>query len=251
VDDPIGTPVHDAASTSDGSGYLSSHLRSTRTGLGYDRLGYATKSWNTFGSSVPTRRDISILDIGPGECELAELLVTAHQYERVSVIDMSSEVIDVARDLGIPAVLVDDAEQYLNEHLGTYDVIFLLHVLEHVKKDSVIPLLSAIQGALRPGGRLLLEVPNMGDPFNGLHARYADFTHEVGFTQESLNYVLTQAGFAQVTMLAQVGASGRITRPMQTLARKLLHGLLFVANLPNGRQMRRPIGPVLSVRADV
>lgn len=233
------------------SGYLSTHLRSTRAGLGYDRHGYATKAWNTFGASVPDRRDISILDIGPGECELAEMLKETRAYTDVSVIDMSSEVIEVAQGLGIPAHLVDDAAPFLRERVGQYDVIFLLHVLEHVKKDSVIPLLRAVHGALGPGGRLLLEVPNMGDPFNGLHARYADFTHEVGFTLESLTYVLTQAGFTDVTLLPQVGASGRLTRPLQILARKLLHLLLFIANLPNGRQMRRPIGPVLSVRADV
>jgi 2-polyprenyl-3-methyl-5-hydroxy-6-metoxy-1,4-benzoquinol methylase len=251
VNDSRTTPAQRTDSAFEATGYLSSHLRSTRDGLGYDRHGYATKSWNTFGGSVPKRRAISILDIGPGECELAEMLTTTYGYEHVSVIDMSSEVIDVARDLGIPADLVDDTESYLSERNGTYDVIFMLHVLEHVKKDSTIPLLRAVHGALRPGGRLLLEVPNMGDPFNGLHARYADFTHEVGFTEESLNYVLTQAGFAQVTTLAQAGAPGRMTRPMQIVARKVLHGLLFVANLPNGRQMRRPIGPVLSVRADV
>src|SRR5260370_41045301 len=49
------------------------------------------------------------------------------------------------------------------------------------------------------GGRLIGEVPNMANPFTGLFMRYADFTHEVGFNQLSLEYVLRQATFSRVS----------------------------------------------------
>lgn len=233
------------------SDYLSGHFRALRAGLGYDRRSYGLKAWRTFEESVPFDRSSRILEIGPGECELIELLRDDLGFENVSVIDMSPEVIGVAHELGIPATLVDDAQTFLMEEEARYEAIFLLHVLEHIRKDEIIPLLRAARYALTSGGRLLVEVPNMGDPLNGLYFRYSDFTHEVGFTEESLRYVLTQAGFSSVNFLDQVGAAGRITRPLQTLARKTLHALLFVVNLPNGRQMRRRIGPVLSVRSDV
>ncbi len=232
-------------------GYLSAHLRSTRDGIGYTRQGYAEKSWQTFGTSFPGDRSALILDIGPGECELAEYLRDHHGYREVEVLDMSPEVIAVATELGFQASLTDDTVEYLSAREAAYDVISLFHVLEHVPKPVVIPLLTAVRGALRSGGRLLIEVPNMGDPLNGLYFRYADFTHEVGFTEESLVYVLRQAGFGDVIFLPQNGASGVVTRAVQQAAKTVLHGLLFALNLPNGRQMRRRIGPVLSVRAEM
>jgi hypothetical protein len=89
----------------------------------------------------------------------------------------------------------------------------------------------------------------MGDPFNGVYARYGDFTHEVGFTEESLRYVLLQAGFGEIEFLEPLGATGRAARFAQRTARTTLHGLLRLLTLPNGRQMRRRIDPVLAVRA--
>ena len=156
----------------------------------------------------------------------------------------------MATSLGIHAEATADTEQFLASQPGAFDVITMLHVIEHVPKASVIPLLAAARTALTPHGRLLIEVPNMGDPLNGLFYRYDDFTHEVGFTETSLRYVLGKAGFGQVAMLEQIGATGAVGRAVQRAGRKVLHGVLFVVNLPNGRQMRRAIGPVLSVRAD-
>ena len=128
--------------------------------------------------------------------------------------------------------------------------VVMLHVLEHVPKSETIRLLTAIRRSLAVGGRLLVEVPNMGDPLNGTYFRYGDFTHEVGFPEESLRYVLTQAGFREVEFLESIGATspwGR--RAAAGLARRVLQGGLFVVNLPNGRQMRRRIGPVLATYA--
>jgi 2-polyprenyl-3-methyl-5-hydroxy-6-metoxy-1,4-benzoquinol methylase len=192
-----------------------------------------------------------ILEIGPGECELAELLVAEHGFANLSVLDMSPEVIALAESLGIAATLTDDTTAHLASTGQKYDAIVLLHVLEHVPKELTIALLSSIRHALRDGGRLLVEVPNMGDPLNGLYFRYADFTHEVGFTEESLSYVLRQAGFEEIDFLEQAGASRPALRMLQRATRAVLHGLLYVLNLPNGRQMRRRIGPVLSACATV
>jgi 2-polyprenyl-3-methyl-5-hydroxy-6-metoxy-1,4-benzoquinol methylase len=229
-------------------GYLSSHLRGTKEGLGLTRHKYAMKAFTTFGASLPAVTGSTVCEIGPGECEFAELLVSrGHQ---VTIIDSSDEVVAVARTFGLDAVLTSDTTAWLTERPSTFDAVVMLHVLEHVPKPAIIPLLTAIRSSLRPGGALLLEVPNMGDPLNGSHARYADFTHEVGFTEESLSYVLRQAGFSAIGFLPAYGATGRVTRPAQMAGRWLLRAVLFVVNLPNGRQMRRNIGPVLAVRAE-
>jgi SAM-dependent methyltransferase len=177
------------------------------------------------------------------------LLISSVGYRNVEVLDMADDVVALAQARGIPATITDDTAAWLDGQEGSIDAVLLLHVLEHVPKPEIIRLLSAVRRSLRHDGRLLLEVPNMGDPLNGLYFRYSDFTHEVGFTEESLNYVLRQAGFDQIRYLAQAGASRRTVRAAQRVSRTALHGVLYVVNLPNGRQMRRRIGPVLSVCA--
>ena len=231
------------------TGYLSSHLADTKKGLGYSRSSYAKKAWLTYGREFPVSRSAAICEIGPGECEFAEFLRDQQGYQAVRVVDMSPEVVDRATAIGLVADLTDDTSAWLGKHLATFDVIVLFHVIEHVPKFATIAFLAAVSRALRPGGVALLETPNMGDPLNGLYFRYDDFTHEVGFTEGSLRYVFKQAGFSEVAFLDAYGATSRFGRPLQKLGRHVLKALLFALNLPNGRQMRRRLGPVLAMRA--
>jgi hypothetical protein len=75
-------------------------------------------------------------------------------------------------------------------------MILIKAVLEHIPKQEVIPLLERIKHALKPGGLVLVDVPNM-DWLFAQHERYMDFTHEVGFTLESLRQVMVNI-FADV-----------------------------------------------------
>lgn len=230
--------------------YLSTHLTTLRDGLGYSRGSYAAKSYATFGTSLPTDRGAAILEIGPGGCEFAELLQRDHHYADITVVDREPEVIEVARGLGLHTVATEtDLAPSLLALDRRYDALVMFHVLEHLPKTDTIPVLTAMRQAAAPDGVVLIEVPNMGDPFNGVYARYADFTHEVGFTEESLRFVLEQAGFTRIEFLDPLGATGRVSRPLQRLARALLHLGLRAVSLPNGRQMRRRIDPVLAVVA--
>ena len=231
--------------------YLGSQLHAMKRHRSYERGSYALKSWQTYGEFLPTDRGARLLEIGPGDCEFAEHLHNVQGFKQISVIDTSPAAISAAQSFGVPADLVDDTQDYLQHRESRYDAVILLHVLEHIEKASIIPFLTAVRRSLRRGGRLLVEVPNMGDPLNGLYYRYGDFTHEVGFTEQSLQYVLHHAGFGQLHHLDKVGSSSRVGRTLQFAARRLLHGLLFVVNLPNGRQMRRRTGPVLAVVAEV
>jgi len=232
------------------SRYLSTHLTSLREGLGYSRGGYAAKTLATFGPRLPADRGAALLEIGPGGCELVEILHREHGYHDITIVDREPEVIELAAGLGLHAVTsADDLSATLRDLARPFDVIAMFHVLEHLPKSSTVAVLTAMREALALGGTVMIEVPNMGDPFNGVYARYADFTHEVGFTEESLRYVLEQSGFGSIEFLDPLGATGRLTRPLQRLARAALHLGLRLVSLPNGRQMRRRIDPVLAVCA--
>ena len=192
-------------------GYVSEHLERVREGLGYTRSAYATKAWTTYGQQLPENRSAPLLEIGPGGCELVELLTREQGYTNVAVVDREPEAIEHARALGVAATLSDDLVDHLETAPERYEAVLMLHVLEHIPKVSTIRVLEAVRTALRPDGSLFIEVPNMGDPFNGVYARYGDFTHEVGFTEESLEYVLRRAGFGTVTFLDPIGATGGLS----------------------------------------
>ncbi len=69
-----------------------------------------------------------------------------------------------ARALGVP-VLVGGVERL--PELGAFDLIFLFHVLEHL--DDPATALRACAAHLKPGGRLIVAVPN----YASWQARYA------------------------------------------------------------------------------
>jgi 2-polyprenyl-3-methyl-5-hydroxy-6-metoxy-1,4-benzoquinol methylase len=81
---------------------------------------------------------------------------------------------------------------------ASFDLITLWHVLEHLwapRRD-----LQIIRTLLKPGGTLIVEVPNFGDPLRRLFGSswaYVDVPrHLLHFTPRTLRNVLEEAGFA-------------------------------------------------------
>lgn len=75
---------------------------------------------------------------------------------------------------------------------GTYDVIVLVHALEHI--PSPTELLRSLRAKLNPGGWLFVEVPDCVQ--NPYVLRVAD--HSTHFSADMLNAVVLQAGFEQI-----------------------------------------------------
>ena len=78
-----------------------------------------------------------------------------------------------------------------------FDVIILSHVLEHIEKKSIVPLLEDLRPLLRINGVLIIQVQN-AQALSGAYWAYEDFTHTTLFTGGSLYYVLRAAGFQDV-----------------------------------------------------
>lgn len=72
---------------------------------------------------------------------------------------------------------------------GTYDVIALLDVLEHISDD--VASLQSLKRKLKPGGKILLTVP--ANPWMWSAHDLAHHHHR-RYTQKSLNSVITRAG---------------------------------------------------------
>jgi 2-polyprenyl-3-methyl-5-hydroxy-6-metoxy-1,4-benzoquinol methylase len=153
-----------------------------------------------YAGLVPADKSAAILEIGPGMGELLQFLIIESGLREVEAIDLSAEVAEYCSQRYCPTVHVDDPISFLESRASRYEIIVLLHVLEHVEKSHAIAFLSAIRTALKPGGRIIVEVPNMANPVFGLTCRYADFTHETGFTGTSLAQVLRLAGFDEINV---------------------------------------------------
>lgn len=72
---------------------------------------------------------------------------------------------------------------------GRFDLITLLHVLEHI--ENPVEFLEGLKGRFLPGGKLFIEVP--GYQQNAFDLLIAD--HCTHFTAESLAAILTRAGY--------------------------------------------------------
>jgi SAM-dependent methyltransferase len=137
-----------------------------------------------WGRFLPADRQSPILDVGCGSGEFL-LYLQQKGYTRLTGVDLSSEQVRAARAAGLGNVIETDALSYLLNRPAHYTMISALSLLEHLTRDELFAHLDAMVAALQPGGVLLGLAPNAKGPF-GAYIRYADITHELSFTPESI-----------------------------------------------------------------
>ena len=151
----------------------------------------------------------TVADIGCSRGYLLEALSTAGYGQLVGV-DLSPVDLEQAR-ISLPGVdfVLEDGTRFLQTHPAAFDGVILRAMVEHTPKDDVIPLLEAARDACKPGGLVLVDVPNMDWLFAG-HERYMDYTHEVGFTRESLSQVMGAVfGSVDIRLVEHISSSER------------------------------------------
>src|SRR4051812_1593789 len=173
----------------------------TRLNSGDPQAGFPSFNLN-LKNFLPKDKTAPILDLG---CGLGHLLLFLQDkgYERAEGIDVSESQIAHCRNLGLRQVnAVLDSQDFLEKKRNHYEVIFALDVIEHLPKHSLLPMLGAIRGALRPGGLFVMRVPNIA-AFVGAWVRYRDLTHEISFCEDSALQAFELAGFAEVKILKE------------------------------------------------
>ncbi len=148
-----------------------------------------------FKSWLPENKEAQILDLGCGSGKWLYYL-SDRGYHNLTGVDLSAEQVDLARQVTAD-VVVENALAFLPRNQQKFDLITAFDLIEHLQKDEVINFLDLAADSLRPGGRLILQTPNADSPW-AASIRYADFTHEVGFTPALLEKLLTGAGFVSV-----------------------------------------------------
>jgi 2-polyprenyl-3-methyl-5-hydroxy-6-metoxy-1,4-benzoquinol methylase len=148
---------------------------------------------------MPPNRQAQILEIGVGLGQF-QLFCREYGYTNTQGIDLDDNNVAFCREKEF-AVKHADALEYLAACKEPLDAVIMNDVIEHIPKDKVIPLMTAIRTSLKPTGVYILKTINMANPIMGTHSRYNDFTHETGWTEESMREALEHAGFEQVTVL--------------------------------------------------
>ena len=166
----------------------SSNAGDSRSALRYRR--YLQRRLSPWLERVP--KDAEIADLGCGD----GMLLRAFQemgFRKLHGVEGSPEMCRLCQ-ASFPEVEQGNLRPYLRRKVGAFDVIALFDVIEHFTREETVEVLDEINAALRPGGLLLLQLPNGDSPF--AHAVFAgDVTHEMLYTRESLGHMLAIGGF--------------------------------------------------------
>lgn len=146
-----------------------------------------------------------VLDVGCNAGELLELFREAGWS--VAGVEASPGPAEYARNKLHAPVWQGPAEGAIPEG-ETFDLITMTHVLEHVRRPG--ELLNRLRRALRPGGAILIEVPNAGDALIGLFRGYyrplCPGDHVSFFDEGSLRRLLEKSGFSMISMASPAHA---------------------------------------------
>lgn len=151
------------------------------------------------GEWLPGNKDAVIGDLACGNGSMLWFF-KQRGYANVGGVDISAELVRIARQ-AVPetpdAVVEGNVLDYLRQRPGTFDLLTGLDIVEHMKKDEALDFLDGCFGALRSGGRLILQTPNADSPMIGT-VRYGDFTHEIALNPSSLGLLMDLAGFQRL-----------------------------------------------------
>lgn len=154
----------------------------------------ATTNWNKSNiepivGNLP--KDASILDIG---CATGQLLLRLYEagYHDLTGLDLSEKCLEEVSRLEFKTIHGDFLTHPFKEK---YDCVILSHVLEHVYDLQAA--VKAIDGLLRKGGILYVEVPDASryEDYFIAPFHYFDHEHINHFDEHSLNRPFRDAGF--------------------------------------------------------
>lgn len=149
-------------------------------------------------SEIP--KEAKVLDYGCGTGTLVNYL--KQRFDDVVGIDASTSQIQVGQKKGLPLLRVgiDDFNDWCKTHQNTFDVIFLIDVLEHIPVSEQVNFLKSLSSVLKEDAVIFIKVPNANSP---IAARwlYIDWTHTTSFTEHSLDFVCHNSNLAIETFL--------------------------------------------------
>lgn len=144
---------------------------------------------------LPEDKDSKILEIGCGEGNLLAAL-KGWSYTRIEGLELREDAVSICRRRGFDVKSADGVE-YLRGCRATFQVIFLIDIIEHLTREAALELLRLARGVLAPNGSVVIQTPNLASPFGG-STFFGDATHKTAFTPVSLRQIMACAGFSSI-----------------------------------------------------
>lgn len=180
----------------------------------------------TFLLFLPRDKNSKIIDLACGAGHFLYFL-QKEGYSEARGIDISKEMLDVARRMGVKNVELGDIFQVLPLYKGEFDFVSVNDIIEHLRKDEVLKLLDLVYSALKPGGTALMRTPNAASLF-GSRQVFIDFSHETPFTPQSLAQVFRACGFKNVTVYGEQPVAHDVLSSCRVIVWKIAKILLKI-----------------------
>ena len=161
---------------------------------GYKSFGRFYKA--NYLKRIPEDRNANILVLCCGPGYFANLL-KAEGYRNVLGIDSNPERIGYAKGKGLNCS-IGHAFDFLDEHLESYDVIFVEQEICHLEKEEALQFLSRCRKSLKENGMLIIHSLNGANPITGAEALAQNYDHYATYTEYSLRQILTHSDFVDI-----------------------------------------------------
>jgi len=170
--------------------------------------------------ALPSVASPSVLEVGFGNG--AFLGYCRAQGWAVCGLEREDTLLGRAREAGFEAFR--DLQE-LGED-SRFDLIAMFDVLEHIPASDLVPALSGLGARLKPGGAILVRVPNGDSPF-GRAYQHGDLTHLTTFAMAKVHQLAALCGLCVVAMgEAPPWCSCQDPRTLRTLLRAGLRCLV-------------------------
>jgi len=162
----------------------------------------------------PISYDSKVLEVG---CGMGRYLAMLKQcgFSDLTGIDRDFSQTQTAKQEEGLKIFMRDANEFLSSdsYEKKYDCIYMFDVLEHIDKNKQLPLLKNLSRHLSYNGMLVLQVPNALAPLSMCY-RYLDWTHEISFTDNSIEFLLHNAGLHYIAVRPQ-GVDSEATKKLK------------------------------------
>jgi SAM-dependent methyltransferase len=146
--------------------------------------------------------DVSVLDLGCGRGEWLELLQQAG-YPKIRGVDVNAAMVSACRELGLQVVLGDGIDYLSRVKAGSLALVTAFQVIEHLRFDRLMRLLTEAHRALKHGGLFIVETPNPDNLIVGAKNFYTDPTHRNPLPSVLTSFLAEYAGFGEIEILNQ------------------------------------------------
>ena len=160
------------------------------------RLTFYTPLLKAYSEAYPSSKP-KALDIGCGRGEMLSL------YEELGFeafgIDTNKIMVSYASSKGLNVELSDAISFLKAQDSNTYDVISLIHVLEHLPFEYAFELYKEVFRTLKEGGSFIIEFPYTDNIPMGTIDFYLDPTHLKPIHPKAVKFILEYDGFIGVS----------------------------------------------------